>query len=132
VRCLLFALCFVPLVGCGDGTLEVRGKVTFDGKAVESGTITFEPEDRNGPSRGGPITKGEYRVTAQDKMTPGAKVVRIQSFGPSGKKVSAAPGSTTMVDEFKQHIPAQYNTNSTLKATVEAGKENVFDFDLKP
>ena len=82
MRCLLFAACLVPLAGCGDGTVEGHGKVTFNGKPVESGTITFEAEDRNGPTRGGPITNGEYRVIGQDKMVPGTKVVRIQAFGP--------------------------------------------------
>lgn len=129
---LMLAACLLGLAGCGDGTAEVRGKVTFNGKPVENGTIVFESEDRNGPTHGVPITNGAYQMAGPNRVPAGAKLVRIQAFGPSGRKVSAAPGSTAMVDEFKPLIPAKYDSASTLKVTVEAGKENTHDFELTP
>jgi hypothetical protein len=132
VKRLLLGACLLALVGCGGGAAEVRGKVSFNGTPVENGTITFEPADGKGPTAGGPIAKGEYHLTGQNKVAPGAKIVRIQAFGPSGRKVPAAPGSKEMVDEFKQLIPAQYNLRSELKETVQADKVNTIDFALKP
>lgn len=132
VKQLLLGACLVALVGCGDGAVDVRGTVTYKGKPVESGAIVFEPEDRNGPTKGAAITNGEYHLSGPNQVTPGVKIVRIQAFGPSGRKISAAPGSTKMVDEIKQYIPTKYNTDSEVKVTVESGKENKFDFDVKP
>ena len=129
-RLLALGALVLVLAGCGDGLVEVRGKVTYNGKPVENGTITFEPEDRSGPSRGQAIEAGAYHLTGPNRLTPGPKTVRIQGFGPTGRKVSTAPGSKQMVDEMGQYIPAKYNDKSTLKATVEDGKP--LDFDLKP
>jgi len=52
----------------------LSGTVTYDGQPVENGTITQLPEDGKGPSAGGPISGGEYRV---EGVTPGRKIVRI-------------------------------------------------------
>jgi hypothetical protein len=50
--------------GCGgDGKTEVSGKVRFDGKLLESGTVWFYGEDgAKSPSAIGP--KGDYAVYA--------------------------------------------------------------------
>ena len=69
----------LALVGCGDGLMEVRGKVTYNGKPVENGVINFEREDKSGPTRGGPITNREYRLTGTNRMSPGPKVARIMA-----------------------------------------------------
>ena len=128
---LLWVLGALVLTGCsGESLVEVHGKVTYDGKPVESGTINFEPEDRSGPSQGVAITNGEYRFAGPNRIEPGAKLVRIHAFGPSGKKTSAAPGSSTMVDAMHQYIPSRYNTASELKCNVEPGKEMLHNIDL--
>jgi hypothetical protein len=131
-RLLLGACVLLAAAGCGGGATEVRGKVAFKGKPVENGTISFEPADGKGPTAGGPIADGGYRLTGQNSVSSGAKVVRIQAFGPSGRRIPAAPGSKVLVDELKQLIPAKYNSRSDLKATVEAGKVNTIDFALEP
>jgi len=127
--CVLGTLC---LLGCNpNGPVEVAGKVTYDGKPVESGTIMFEPEDKSGPTQGQAISKGEYRLTGQNAVAPGKKIVRIEAHGPSGKKVPSAPGSSTMVDAFHQFIPEKYNKTSDIKKTIEPGKPMTLDFDLQ-
>jgi len=61
--------------GCGGGSSAVvSGTVTYDGQPVENGTITLLPEDGKGPSAGGQINGGRYRV---EGVTPGRKIVRI-------------------------------------------------------
>ena len=128
---LLILVACLPLVGCGgDGAVKVQGSVSFDGKPIQNGSITFEPEDRKGPSQGQAIANGSYTLDGPNKVPPGTKVVRIEAFGPSGKKTSIAPGSTQMVDAMHQYVPEKYNLKSELKKTVEPGKDNVIDFDL--
>ena len=131
-RLVLGACVLLALAGCGGGLTEVRGKVAFKGKPVESGTISFEPADGKGPTAGGPIANGEYHLAGQNSLSSGAKVVRIQAFGPSGRKIPSAPGSKDLVDEIKQLIPAKYNFRSGLKETVQPGKVNAIDFALEP
>ncbi len=70
----------VPLVllllcGCAGRTV-VSGKVTFNGKGVEKGFITFYPADGKGNTRGGEIVQGAYTVKG---LEPGKKRVLIRS-----------------------------------------------------
>ena len=51
------------LSGCGSSLATVSGTVTYDGKPVEDGYITFTPADGKGKDGGGPIKNGHYRVT---------------------------------------------------------------------
>jgi len=126
---ILGTLC---LLGCNpNAPVEVTGKVSFNGKPVNSGTIMFEPEDKKGPTQGQAIVNGEYRLAGPNCVDPGNKTVRIEAHGPSGKKVPSAPGSSTMVDAFHQYIPAKFNSKSELKKTIEPGKATTIDFDLK-
>ena len=57
--------------GCGKGLATVEGNVTFDGQPVEKGTIVFEPADGVGPTGGGAIENGKYRITVEtEKLLP--------------------------------------------------------------
>src|SRR5713101_4025335 len=72
---IIFATVVLTLAGCGDGRKAmVTGKVTYEGQAVESGFITFFPEDKQGTSAEGEIINGEYTIP---NLTPGKKRVFI-------------------------------------------------------
>jgi hypothetical protein len=72
---IIFATIVLALAGCGDGKKAmVTGKVTYEGQAVESGFITFFPEDKQGTSVEGEIINGEYTIV---NLTPGKKRVFI-------------------------------------------------------
>jgi len=118
-------------LGCGGSRTTIEGAVTFDGQPVEQGSITFEPASGAGPSAGGTIQKGRYKIDAAE-VTPGEMIVRISAVRPTGKKIEAGPPEPlgTMVDEVRPYIPAAYNEQSTLKAQVKAGKVTQ-DFALK-
>jgi hypothetical protein len=72
---LLAASAVLPCLaaGCGNPAV-VSGNVTYEGKAVDDGSIVFLPEDGGGPTCGGPIAAGQYRVPCP---TPGKKIVQI-------------------------------------------------------
>jgi hypothetical protein len=122
VRCfLLFGLALM-FFGCSESTPDVTGTVTLDDQPLAEGTIVFESEDGKTPAASGTISSGKYSL----KVAPGPKTVRILATKASDK-VDPAMGGAPKVSI----IPAVYNSQSTLKADVKAGKNNPFDFPLK-
>lgn len=116
------------VAGCGR-SVNIEGKVTFDGQPVESGTITFEPADGQGPTIGGAIEGGTYAVSGQ---SGGKKVVRIRASRKTGRQIETGPPAPpgTMVDEVESYIPAIYNSQSTLTCEVADGGAGRHDFEL--
>lgn len=130
----LFLGLLVTGVGCGEGKVRVRGTVTFDGKPVDQGVISFDPADGRGPNTGGAIADGKFDLSGPAEATPGKKIVRIRASRPTGRKREHGPPAPpgTLVDELEAYIPAQYNENSTLTAEIVPGKVNELAFDLLP
>lgn len=136
-----WALCGLLLTaGCGDGISRgnVKGKVTFDGVPVLSGTIVFVPaEGTDAPSSGAAIEAGEYITTPDLGPAVGKYRVEITAHRVGETiEVAGAAGATSgpsgggKVDKMEMYIPAKYNTNSELTYEVTPG-ENVKDFDLQ-
>lgn len=72
------------VLGCGRSS-SVHGVVTFEGDSVKNGAIIFLPADGKGPSAGGKIVDGAYRV---DGLTAGKKTVQITAGADySGPKI---------------------------------------------
>jgi hypothetical protein len=128
----LLLIAAVLMVGCGRGTKRtfeerdvVEGIVTLDGVPLAKGRILFEsPEDAvlGAPPGSGPISEGHYRVS----VSMGTKTVRI--FAPKVVGEVDDMGLATT----QETIPAHYNKNSTLEATISADGPRTFDFDLTP
>ena len=135
--CCMF--CFVAAIlfcgGCGHhgGQVPINGEVTFDGKPVEEGSISFEPIDGNGAATGGKIIHGKYELTGQAAPLSGKKIVRISGGRKTGRKIPAgqpAPAGT-MIDEVVRYIPDTYGPQSTLTCEIVASGPDKFDFNLK-
>jgi hypothetical protein len=129
---LLLGVAVVSLTGCGNNkkkTNIVRGKVTFNGKEVPNGTITFFPE--NGPTASGEIQPdGSYTLTTfktGDGAIEGAYKVVIVAMQDQSNRLpeDRNPLPATIV-------PDKYTSIATtdLRAEVKAG-ENTFDFNLE-
>ena len=75
----LALLCAIPLFisGCNKGPKKVHitGSVTVAGETVETGSITFDPVDGQGPSEGGTIVNGKFEAD----VTTGEK--RVKAYG---------------------------------------------------
>lgn len=131
-------LFLLALAGCGRGyngpeRASVLGRVTMDGKAVESGIIEFVPAaDTPGPTAGAKINNGVYEVAEKNGPVLGKYLVRIHSHGKTGRKISAGSlePAGALIEEVGEMVPAQYNEKTTLEREVVSG-ENQFDFDLK-
>jgi hypothetical protein len=124
-------------LGCGPKeephpeTVPVQGKVTYQGKPVTQGTITFQP-DTGQPASGEIQNDGSYQLTTfapKDGAVPGHhKVMIIANTADPTKIPGSSPGYVPPVDL----VPKKYNQlgSSGLEATVSKDKP-AYDFDLK-
>ena len=135
-----FTVCFVTILflGCGSGRPplgRVTGTVTFDGKPLASGTITFETQGRRPAT--GRIEKGQIvEMTTYDTgdgVPVGSHKVAIWAMEEAGSAIVANPGEGKMPDmSGKSLIPAKYNDPNTSQLTAEIKSgENVVSFQLK-
>jgi hypothetical protein len=134
--CALALCCF--LSGCGgsekpvgDGgppRIPVSGKITYDGKPIDGGTIAFDPKAEGLRPTGGPIVNGEYNVPLEKGGNAGPYLIKISWPQPTGKKFKD-DDTGEMMDEMKEAIPKKYNEASTLEVTLSE-EDHVFDYDL--
>src|SRR5262245_46998276 len=114
------------IVGCSDPTTgQVSGKVTWGGKPLEKGNITFVPADGKSPTAGGEVNGGNYSV----RVSVGKMKVSISAPKVVGqKKVYNTPDSPTM-PITAEALPARYSTESKLELDVKPGS-NTKDWEL--
>jgi hypothetical protein len=128
---LLCMAVLTALPGCGgNGRIPVEGNVTLDGQPLEQGSIEFSPlPDTLGPAAGGEIADGKFAIPSSGGPLAGKFTVRIKSAGLTGRKI-LDPRSNTMVDEFAQRLPAQYNSESRIQVEIDSVGPNHFEFAI--
>jgi hypothetical protein len=87
---------------------------------LENADVTFQPDGAQRASIGRTDLDGRYEL-AYKRGQPGAIV------GPHTVRISV---SSELVRKPPK-IAAEFDTRSKLRAVVEAGKQNEFDFDVK-
>jgi len=134
--CLVSA---VSIAGCGGGGDElprerILGSVALDGTPLASGNVTFMPEEPAGAgtSAGAVIDGGGFSIPREHGLVPGVYRVSISSTEEVAPKAGQGPALPGDGDAplIRERIPARYNAQTTLKATVEKGGKNVFDFAI--
>lgn len=128
----LLGLLALAVVGCGASNTEavsIQGKVTFDAVPIDSGSISFLPDDGSKRVKvATAIENGHYAVTAGKGASVGSYRVEINWAKKTGRQIpSADPGIST--EETIEGLPTQFNTTSTLQREVKPGV-NSFDFEL--
>lgn len=125
-------------VGCGSPTAIVHGHVTYQGRPVDNGQITFTPSDGRGPITGAAIIKGKYRAV----VPPGKKIVAViaareMAFAKTTeddrrraeqRKNRSMPGRE--LEDVADLIPPNAEGNHA-KLEILAG-EQALDFHLRP
>lgn len=113
----------VVTLGCsGDGLVVTSGSVSWDGKPLAAGIISFHPENPRIAPQGGQIVGGRFRI----RTAPGRHRVEIRASRPKAGAVELTPGATSR----EHYIPPRYNDESTLEADVSADRVNDFTFHL--
>ena len=121
----LFVISFISLTGCPEKgrrlptRFSVTGTVTFDGKLIDKGSISFgsDEDSKQGMVGSADIVDGKYEV----QVIPGEKTVKINQIETIGSGIDA---------EFVNRIPEKFNKRSTLSAKVDEENTN-FDFNLE-
>jgi hypothetical protein len=134
----VIACVIVPACGESGPTLpmgKVSGKVTYQGKPLTSGSVTFVSTETNRPNANGPIAPdGTYNLHTQN-FGSGAALgdydVAISSIDPNELN-TPLPGTAPLEKKIKSTIPKKYGDPKTsgLKETVKSGT-NTFDLELK-
>ena len=128
----------VALQGCsealGPRTMKVWGDVSFDGKPVEDGVITFEAADGAAPAQG-PIKAGHFEIPADaGPVAEKTYLVRVNAMAKTGKTIKniMGDGEPTM-DVMVETIPTMFNASSTMKKSISPDVDkNHFEFKLMP
>ena len=116
--------------GCGSGdgpAAEVSGTVTYDGKPVEEGGISFVAADGSAPGGGGVIKGGKYTAT---RVPIGNTKVSITAVKVVGQKKAYDAPDSPLTPITEPLLPAKYNTATELRFEVKPGSQTK-DFDLK-
>ena len=115
------------LAGCRDDQGSVTGTVTFDGRPVTTGAITFVKTDGGLVREGAVIRDGVF----QARMPPGKYKVEVNAQEIVGKrKQKGFDGTDEEVELTKEMFPDRYNTKTELSKDVSAGANTVI-LDLK-
>lgn len=130
MRMSLLSLAVVLLaLGCGSRykTAPVSGTITYKGKPVEHGTVTFYPRSGEAPASG-PIGRGgEFILTTDrpnDGAIPGKHKVTVRAYGNTADvSVAANPAKD-------QAVPSKYADAGTTTLSVDV-IDGPNHFDLK-
>jgi hypothetical protein len=121
------------VAGCGSAPTgpkmySVSGTVTFDGKPLPKGDIILFPATPGLAPDAGSIKDGKYSLNA--KIGERRVDIRASREVP-GKTKPRVPPLTGDEPVIESYIPAVYNSETTLKATVtDSAAKNKFDFAL--
>ena len=119
------------LAGCDSAPkkYKVSGTVTYKGKPIENGMITFRG-DQAGSGAGGAIINGKYDIPAEGGLLPGNYKVSINYPDPKAPqpKPGEPPGPEAVTP--KEMLPNEYNAATKLTAEIKP-QDNKVDFDLK-
>lgn len=128
----------VVFAGCvgrdGPERVIVSGTVTFNGKPIPNGKISFVPDPSiNAPIAVAMITDGKYLADGHGGVPIGIHKVQIEAYYPVGQATPGAvlPPTVGVQGVGSQYLPARYNAKTSLQFTVESGKRELTqDFDL--
>jgi hypothetical protein len=115
---LLFAL-----AGCRDGGRQVapvHGRITLDGRPLANADVQFQPDGSLRASSGRTDADGHYELMYK-RGQPGAIV------GPHTVRIWVS----AEVVRNPPIIAARFDTKSELRREVQAGEDNVFDFNVE-
>ena len=104
--------------------------MTFDGQAIASGAILFEPATlESGTAVGATIKDGTFTISRAQGAVPGLYRVRI--YASSGvQALPAKDQSDRATHPMVERLPPQYNAQTELRATVSPHSPNHIRFDL--
>ena len=135
---LLCSIALAAIAGCSGGgdkydRLPFSGTVTLDGQPLASGYVIFVPKSGQPTQSTGIIDGGKFEIPKKAGTVAGKYSVAIFSGVESsiGSAAPATPEAEAAAKKGKgERVPRKYNIDTILTVDIEAGKDNVFPFDL--
>lgn len=135
LRILFISFVAGGTMGCVDTTspsrVSVGGKVTMNGSALSDGLISLIPADANAESVIARIDKGRYEIEKNVGPTPGVYTVIIHSQQLTGRKRKDPDSPSQFIDEVKEIVPPQFNSDSKLTVKIGPDRSQTHDLSLK-
>lgn len=115
------------LMGCdrSNGRQDVSGAVLVDGKPLAVGAIYFRSVGGQDSNAGGPVKDGQFVIPATHGILPGKYVVAVQAVRPTGRIVH-----DPKMGDREEMTPVEFRKSDSVSATVTAGGNNHFEFNL--
>jgi hypothetical protein len=111
-------LCLCVLAGCSPSAVEVGGRATLDGEPLADALVTFQSnQGERVYAYGRSDANGEYslkQTETQSGLPAGEYTIRVTTF------LGPVEGSGSDEPRSPERVPACYNSESTLTATVTA------------
>jgi hypothetical protein len=129
---ILVLLTVFCISGCGGAPVPVRGSVTYKGKPIKKGGISFTALDGqmgDSATMNEEIQLGDYEFDGNSRLNPG--MYKVEIYGTIDEPVSKSVDPDMQSSGKENSIPAKYNTKTNLDAEVHA-KSGPIDFDLEP
>lgn len=130
---LAFGVC--AIVGCGSSVdmVPVTGTVSFQGKALEYGSVMFQPVGIDGamPARSKIAADGSFSLwteKAGDGVRVGKCKVRVTAF--EAQRTKATGGEHEEMALGKSAIPARFQNFATSGIVVEVSPEMLLPFEI--
>jgi len=142
----LAGLGLLAVLGCGGDGLPrrypVSGRVTYQGKPVPKGEVTFSPTRDNGRTAAGNIQgDGSYRLTTMnpgDGALPGRYRVSVTAVAVDFSEVETTKGGPPLSEEAEEilprihYAPSRYENPDTSGLTAEVKPQsNTINFVLR-
>lgn len=130
---LLISVSTLFFSGCGVAAdplnrQAIRGEVTLNNQPLDTGSISFDPQDReSGRPGGATIQEGKFVLDRERGLPPGTYTVRVNSADATALAVGE-PGESRRL--AKERIPSLWNSKSEQTITVVDGEENTFQFAI--
>ncbi|MDX1966276.1 MAG: hypothetical protein SFV23_03795 [Planctomycetaceae bacterium] len=128
------ALLLLAAAGCGGGNGDdpelhrVRGRVTLDTEGLDQARVIYTPVG-GGRSVIGLTNSGGYYDLAFSTNSQGAPAGKYIVSIHTGRDAEPDPQTGDERPPIPETLPAEYNRQSVLKATVP-GSPGAYDFDL--
>jgi len=141
VSCATLFIGLTALAGCGGDKIKmaaVEGTVKLDGKPLDKIMVEFWPQSDGPRSFAETDSSGHFKLMTDDGKREGASVgshkVILKDAGVLGDKFMGRAGENVdMSNGKKPRISGTYASPETTSITksVEAGKKNEFDIEVK-
>ncbi len=123
----------LALAGChakdGPARFDLSGAVTYDGKPVARGYITFAPDaskGNGGPGASAEIRDGKYTVMAGRGSIGGPHVITVNGFDGVGYSTNDGPGGCAIPHPIGRPL----FTSVEIKADLPKQQPGVYDLAI--